>query len=78
MTLPAVLARSPKGDAAIQGPPAPTLQRGDARHTNGGLGVTGGATPNPVIARSNPRVEEPGGTKTVCPCGGGAARPRCA
>ncbi|RBP08637.1 hypothetical protein DFR50_12423 [Roseiarcus fermentans] len=29
MTLPAVLARSPKGDAAIQGPPAPTLKRGD-------------------------------------------------
>ncbi|RBP17522.1 hypothetical protein DFR50_10213, partial [Roseiarcus fermentans] len=33
MTLPAVLARSPKGDAAIQGPPAPTLKRGEARHT---------------------------------------------
>ena len=33
MTLPAVLARSPKGDAAIQGPPAPTLKRGDAGHT---------------------------------------------
>ncbi|RBP12296.1 hypothetical protein DFR50_114126 [Roseiarcus fermentans] len=33
MRLPAVLARSPKGDAAIQGPPAPTLKRGDAGHT---------------------------------------------
>jgi len=33
MTLPAVIARSPKGDAAIQGPPALALKRGDARHT---------------------------------------------
>ncbi|RBP05126.1 hypothetical protein DFR50_13615 [Roseiarcus fermentans] len=45
MTLPAVIARSPKGDAAIQGPPAPTLQRGAARQT-ADLG------PPPLIATS--------------------------